>query len=200
MGARTHAARARVVAARADLLDEVARLEASGRSAIDLPAKARENPVETAALAAGSAFLLLGGPRRVLRALRRAVRGPAAELPPSLLPDEVERTLRKLGSDGEKVRGTLEREFARFLEERSAKGREKDLSETVGGLLSSLLEPAAKRAGRQLAEGLFSPEGPSFGPALERARARWARERAAGGPPSGDQASDEASAGGADRG
>lgn len=195
MGARTHAARAEVVAARAGLLDEVARLEASGRSAIDLPAKARENPVETAALAAGSAFLLLGGPRRVLRALRRAVRGPAPELPLSLLPDEVERTLRRLGSDGEKVRGTLEREFARFLEERTAKGREKDLSETVGGLLSSLLEPAAKRAGRQLAEGLFSPQGPSFGPALERARARWSGERA-----SDDQVPDETSAGGADRG
>lgn len=195
MGARTHAARAEVVAARAGLIDEVARLEASGRSAIDLPAKARENPIEAAALAAGSAFLLLGGPRRVLRALRRAVRGPAPELPPSLLPDEVERTLRKLGRDGDKVRGTLERDFARFLEERTAKGREKDLSETVGGLLSSLLEPAAKRAGKQLAEQLFSPEGSSFGPALERARSRWSGERA-----SEDQVPDETSAGGADRG
>lgn len=107
MGARTDAARAEVVAARLGLRTEVDRLEASGRSAVDIPAKVRREPVKTAGLAAGAAFLVAGGPKRVLRGVRRAVLGPEPPLPKSMLPDEVEKTLRKMGSDGDRIRGTL---------------------------------------------------------------------------------------------
>jgi hypothetical protein len=54
-----------------------------------------------AGAAAGAAFLLLGGPGRALRGLRKAVFGPEADLPKSMLPPEVEKTLKKLGPDGE---------------------------------------------------------------------------------------------------
>ena len=38
-------------------------------------------------------------------------------LPPSMLPDEIEKTLRKLGDDGDKVRGALERDFAAYAKQ-----------------------------------------------------------------------------------
>ena len=79
------------------------------------PARVRREPVKTVGLAAGATFLLTGGPTRVLRRVRRAIWGPDVDLPKSLLPDAVERTLRRLGSDGDRVRGTIEREFAEYV-------------------------------------------------------------------------------------
>ena len=67
MGARTDAARAEVVASRAALLDEVQRLEAAARAAVDIPGKVRRAPAKTAGLAAGTAFVVLGGPQRLYR-------------------------------------------------------------------------------------------------------------------------------------
>ena len=50
---------------------------------------------------AGPAFLVLGGPRRVFRAGKRAVTGAPEPLPESMLPEEIEKTLRELGDDGD---------------------------------------------------------------------------------------------------
>ncbi len=172
MGARTDAARTEVLAAREGLQDEVVRLEAAGRAAMDIPARLRNDPVKVGGAAAGAAFLLLGGPKRILRGARRAIFGKPADPPPSMLPDEVEAVLRKLGSDGDRVRGTLEREFARFLEERAPERRERDIAGLFGGLLANVLRPASVRAGREFAERLFDPDGPSFAEGLRKARAR----------------------------
>lgn len=186
MGAPTDAARTEVVAARADVLaaqdevlaarrgleDEVVRLEASARAAVDIPARLRRQPAKVLGAAGGAAFLLLGGPKRVLRRARRAVFGPDADLPKSMLPDEVEKTLRKMGSDGDRVRGTLEKEFAKYLETTAPDRRDRDLVGVATGLLANLLKPASVRAGRQFAERLFDPDGPSFAEGLRRARTR----------------------------
>ena len=180
MGAHTDAARAEVLAARDGLATEVDRLEASGRAALDIPARARRQPAKMAGAAAGAAFLLLGGPGRVARGIRRSIFGPAAELPKSMLPNEVQKTLRKLGSDGERVRGTLEREFAEYLEEKAPQRRDRDLGAAATGMLVSILKPVSIRFGRQLAERLFDPDAPSFAEGLRRARAR----QAAGAPAS----------------
>ena len=174
MGARTDAARAEVVAARGGLVDEVVRLEASGRAAVDLPAHVRRAPAKAAGAAAGAAFLLLGGPGRVVRGVRRAVRGPQADLPKSLLPNEVERTLRKLGSDGDRVRGALERDFARYLDEKAPERGDRDLGAVAAVLLSNIAKPVTAKAGRELAARLFRADGPGFDAALEQARARMA--------------------------
>ena len=172
MGARTDAARAEVLAARAGLDDELLRLEASGRAAVDIPARLRREPAKVLGTAGGAAFLLLGGPKRVLKGVRGALFGSKEDVPASMLPPEVERTLKKLGADGDKVRGTLEREFAAFLEERSQLRRDRDLVAIAGGVLANLLRPASIRAGREFAERLFDPDGPSFADGLRKARAR----------------------------
>ncbi|MEO8208474.1 MAG: hypothetical protein ABI598_05515 [Chloroflexota bacterium] len=185
MGARTDAARAEVLAARDGLEAKVVGLEAAGRAAIDIPARFRKEPVKVGGAAAGAAFFLLGGPKRMFRGVRRAVFGAPDPMPKSMLPDEIEAVLRKLGPDGDRVRATLEREFARFLEQKSAKVRERDLTGMAGGLLSSALGPASVRLGREFAERLFDPDGPSFADGLRKARARM---DAAGGSARKDSA------------
>lgn len=179
MAARTDAARAEVLAARAGVESELVRLEAAGRAAIDIPARVRREPVKVVGAATGAAFLLFGGPKRLLRGLRRAVKGPDADLPPSLLPPQVERALRALGSDGDRVRGTLEREFARYLDATAPARRERDLMGTISTLLGNILRPASVRAGRRLAEQLFDPDGPSFEAGLAKARERVERTKGA---------------------
>lgn len=172
MGTRTDAARAEVLAARAGLGEELIRLEASGRAAVDIPARLRREPAKVAGTAVGAAFLLLGGPGRVVRSARRAIFGADAELPKSMLPPEVDKALRKLGTDGEKVRGTLEREFADYLEEKAPARKERDLGAAAGGIVASLLKPVSIRLGRQLAERMLDPDGPSFADGIRRARSR----------------------------
>ncbi|MEZ0239197.1 MAG: hypothetical protein ACAH65_00220 [Chloroflexota bacterium] len=175
MGANTDAARAEVLAARDGLATEVERLEAAGRAAVDIPARVRREPAKMAGAAAGAAFLLLGGPGRVVRGIRRSIFGPDAELPKSMLPDEVQKTLKKLGSDGERVRGTLEREFADYLEEKAPERRDRDLGAAATGMLVSILKPVSVRFGKQLAERLLDPDAPSFADGLRKAQVRQAR-------------------------
>lgn len=175
MGARTDAARAKVLARRAELTEELVRLEASGRAAVDVSARIRRAPAQTVGAAAGAAFLLLGGPGRLVRRVKRVVFGAGDELPRSMLPAEVDAVLRSLGSDGERVRSTIEREFARYLEDHSEARRERDLGSTAATVLANLVRPASARAGRQLAEKLFDPDGPGFADALAKARERRGR-------------------------
>ena len=172
MGARTDAARAEVVASRQLLLDEAVRLEAAGRSAIDIPAKIRRSPGKTAALAAGTAFIALGGPKKTYRAVRRAVLGPKADLPKSMLPEQIDKALRSLGDDGDRVRGLLEREFVDYLEKNKPVREARDLRGTISELGGNLLRPATAKAGKRLAEELFRPEGGSFNQVMDRIQAR----------------------------
>lgn len=172
MGARTDAARAEVLAAREGLDEELVRLEAAGRAAVDIPARLRREPAKVLGAAGGAAFLLLGGPKRIAKGVRRAILGPKADIPKSMLPPEVEKTLKKLGPDGEKVRGTLEREFAAYLDEKAPQRRERDLSTTAATLLGGVLKPVTERLGRQLAERAFDPDGFTFAEGMRRARER----------------------------
>jgi hypothetical protein len=179
VGARTDAARAEVVARRQLLLDEVVRLEAAGRSAVDIPGKIRRSPGKTAALAAGTAFMVLGGPKRTFRAVRRLVLGPKADLPESMLPKEIDRALRALGDDGNQVRGAIERGFADYLERSRPEREARHFRGTVTELGGNLLRPVSAEAGKRLAKGLFAAEGGGFAEAMKRIQSRR-EERAAG--------------------
>jgi hypothetical protein len=172
VGTRTDAALAQVLAARAEFEGEVDRLEAAGRAAVDIPAKVKANPAKTAGLAAGGAFLALGGPKRLFRRAKRAVTGKEEELPSELLPKDVEKALRKIGSDGRQVRGTLERDFAKYLEERQKERQKEGLTAAITAMAVAALRPVVTRGGKQLAQRLLDPNGPSFQEQLERIKAR----------------------------
>ena len=189
MGTRTDAALAQVVAARADFDTELDRLEAAGRAAVDIPAKIRREPVKAAGVVAAGAFLAVGGPKRLFRRARRAIRGEEEPLPKSLLPDEIEKTVRKLGSDGKQVRGTLEREFAKYLDERAKERKKEGLTAAAAALALGVLRPVTIRAGKSLAERMMNPDAPSFAEELEKIRTRRGKEEAgepdAGAGPAG---------------
>lgn len=175
MATETDAARDRVLAARSALGEELEALEASAREAVDIPAKIRRSPAKAAAIAGSAGFVALGGPKRLFGRARRAVFGPTADLPKRMLPDEIEKTLKKLGDDGEKVRGALERDFATY-----AKEAEKDRGITP--LLSTAIaKPLLSRAGRAAAEWFFRTDEEGFQARLsevkERAKDEVAKRR-----------------------
>lgn len=172
MGASTDAARAEVLASRQLLLVEVGRLEAAGRSAIDIPAKIRKSPVQTVALIAATGFVVLGGPKKTFQAARRAIFGPKADLPKSMLPEQIEKALKALGDDGNVVRGALEREFVDYLEMNKGVREKRDLKGTVSELGGNILRPVSSEVGKRLAGELFKPEGGSFNSVMDRIQAR----------------------------
>jgi hypothetical protein len=161
------AARDRVLAARSELAEQIDLLEASARAAGAIPAKIRRSPAKAAALVGGVGFLALKGPQRLFRFAREQIRGEPEPLPKRLLPDEVEKTLRKLGDDGEKVRGALERDFAAYAK-KSANERQ-----AVGSvLLLALGRPIAARAARAIGDAIFSPNPQDFSTRLAQVRER----------------------------
>lgn len=182
MGTRTDAALAEVVAARADVAEQVDRLEAAGRAAVDVPAKVKANPAKAAGIAAGGAFLAVGGPKRLFRRARRAITGKEADLPSELLPKDVEKALRKIGTDGSKVRGTLERDFAKYLDERAKERKKEGVTAAITAVALSALRPIAIRSGRQIAERMLDPNGPAFAEQLEKIRERRRSGGGSGAP------------------
>jgi hypothetical protein len=113
MAETTSDARHEVDGARTAASVELDQLGSSVRETFDIPTRLRKDPVRTAALGGGAAFLLLGGPRRVLKAVERRV-FPRRRVK-RLLPDEVDASAARLGHDGEDVRNHLERDFAAYL-------------------------------------------------------------------------------------
>jgi hypothetical protein len=189
VGTRTDAALAQVVAARADFGDQVDRLEAAGRAAVDVPAKVRANPAKAAGIAAGGAFLAVGGPKRLFRRARRAITGKEEELPSELLPKDVEKALKKIGTDGRKVRGALERDFAKYLDDRQKERKKEGVTAAITGVALSALRPIAIRSGRQIAERMLDPNGPAFAEQLQKIRER---RRSGGGSSGGSGAPGDA--------
>ena len=178
MGTRTDAALAEVLAAREGLAEEIDRPEAAGRAAVDIPAKIRRSPAKAAAIAGGGAFLVLGGPKRVYRKARKAVTGREdAPLPKSLLPKDIDKALRKIGSDGDEVRGTIERDFAKYLDVRAKERRKEGIQAATIGILTAALRPIGIRAGKQIAERMLNPDPAAFDEQLRKVRDRTAAAR-----------------------
>jgi ElaB/YqjD/DUF883 family membrane-anchored ribosome-binding protein len=167
------AARDRVLTARSELASELDGLEASARAAVDIPARIRESPAKAAAIAGAAGFLLLNGPTRVYRFVRKAVTGSPAPMPKRMLPKEIEKTLRSLGDDGEKVRGTIERDFADY-----AKKAEKNRRGLLSAVLLALVRPLVTRGAKAAGEYLLSPSREGAGTRLDEVRA-LAQRRAA---------------------
>ena len=166
---------AEVAAARASLFDEAERLEASGRAALDVGASIRRDPVRIAGLAAGTGFVLAGGPQRAWRFVRGRIRPRAAE---AVLPPTLDRVFASMGEDGPQAA----RELVGLL---GAAGRPVSRrGSRLGGLISgSVFFPLGLRWGRQLAAKLTEIEPDDFERQLRAVKARnAAAAKAAAGP------------------
>lgn len=171
MASEQDAARDRVLAARADFEAQVELLGASGRAAVDIPARVRESPAKAAAVVGAVGFLALKGPQRIFGSVRRAIWGEPEPMPKRMLPADVEKTLRKLGDDGEKVGAALERDFADYA--RKAHKEREGLKSIV---LLAVVRPLLGRAAKSVGDALFSPDSEGVS-----ARLREVRERAVHG-------------------
>ena len=171
MATEQDAARERVLAARASLAREVQELGTAGRAAVDIPAHVKRSPAKAAAIAGGLGFVALKGPQRIYRAIRTRIWGEPAELPRRMLPDEIEKTLRKLGDDGDKVRGALERDFADY-----AKRSQKEKQGLKSILLLAVVRPLVGRGARAAGDLLFTPTPGGLSGRLEAMRERVAGE------------------------
>jgi hypothetical protein len=178
----TDAARQEVLRAREELLEEFVRLGASARAAVDIPARVRANPVKTAAAVGSASFLVVGGPKRVFRGLKRIVRGPAPAYPTSMLPEEIEKVVRSLGGDGDKVRGALERDFAAYATSK----KRSDRSFWRNAIYAGFVLPVGSQVTRVVMNQLLQPDREGFGEWLGKIRARLAPE------PPDDQGSGDA--------
>lgn len=165
-------ARERVLEARAQVAEELTTLEASGRAAIDIKARVRQNPAKVAAVIGGVGFLALKGPQRIFRGVRQKVFGAPPPLPEAMLPDEIEKSLRKLGKDGDKIRGTLERDFADYAKKSQ---KQRDGLRTI--ILLSALRPLLKKGVETGVGFLVNPDKENFATRLEQVRERLERER-----------------------
>jgi hypothetical protein len=168
------AARADALAAREALGEELVRLEASARAAVDVKAKVKKHPVKAAGLVGGAAFLAVKGPKRVFRGAKRLVVGPPEPLPKAMLPDEIERSLRQLGEDGDHVRGLLERSFASYLETTKPQLKQSSLRGAATIAAVAFLRPIVLGYSKKLAKDIFETETPAYESQLARVRERMA--------------------------
>lgn len=167
------AARAEVRASREGMGDEIERLEAAARAAVDVKAKIKRNPGRAAGAVAGVGFLAVGGPGKVFRGARTAIFGKPDPLPKAMLPDEIEKALKALGPDGAKVRGSIERNFAAYLEQSAPERKGRDLKSTLAFLVLPTARVVILRFGRQFIEEALSTKG-GFDEQLTKVRARRA--------------------------
>src|SRR4051794_24548494 len=95
MATATEESRRSLIDAREHLAEDLDEFSSAVRSAVDIPAKIRRNPLQTAGLAAGAGFLALGGPKRVLRGVVHRVRPQTRRPHEGLLPKDIEKVVKK---------------------------------------------------------------------------------------------------------
>jgi hypothetical protein len=163
---------AEVLAARGALFHEGERLEAAARSAMDVKASIRRDPVRIAGLAAGTGFVLASGPQRVWRIARDRIR-PRQTGP--VLPPTLDRIFSGLGADGPEAAKELVGLIGASGRPASRRGSR------IGGLISgSVFLPLGLRFGRQLAAKLTEIDPDGFERNLRQVRARRAAASAGG--------------------
>lgn len=169
MASEQDAARDRVLAARAELGEQVQALQASARAAADVPAHIKRNPVKAAAVAGTAGFVVLKGPQRLFRAVRRRLPGYQEPLAQRVLPEEVEKRLRRLGKDGDKVRAALERDYAGYIHTHETERRG-----AATAMLLAAARPLLIRGAKSVAQALASPDSSELGRRLAEVRGRAA--------------------------
>lgn len=172
-------ARREVDAAREALVAEYSTLGKSARDAVDIPAKIRRAPAQSAALAGGAAFLALGGPGRVFGRVKRRIGGAPPPLPKSMLPEEVDKALRGLGGNGDAVRGVLERSFADYLDTRGS-FVQRSVRTAATDAVTSTIRLGGRAVGLTLVRRLLAGETDQIDGMIARARKLAERKGADG--------------------
>jgi len=158
-----------VIEARAALGADLDQLTWSARSSVDIPSKIRKYPLQTAAVAGSAGFLLVGGPKRVLRAAVGRVRPRKRRPHEGLLPDDISKLISKKGGpQSPEIQEALENDFADYLRQ---KGHEQPASaeQSFWKTYDALIGPLGAVASQQLVRRLFKPTAdepkPDKGPA-----------------------------------
>lgn len=160
MATATEEARRQVIAAREALGGELDEFTSAARSAVDIPAKIRKNPLKTASLVAGAGFLGVGGPKRVLKAVGSRVRPRTRRPHEGLLPKEIDQVVKKKAGDhAPEIQGALEDDFARYLKRKGDAGAtEPSGSTSFWKTYDSILGRFGPIVTKQLAERLFTAD------------------------------------------
>ena len=144
---------------------------------MDVPAKIRRSPGKAAAIAGGTAFVVLGGPRRVFRAGQAGGHGRArAAARVDAARGGREDAARRWATTATKVRGALERDFAAY-----AKQAQRDRASVRTLLLLTVARPllSAATQGRG-ASWLFRTDDEGFQARLAQIRERDRSAQTAG--------------------
>jgi hypothetical protein len=133
----------------------------SAQAAMDIPAHIRRNPVKAAAVAGGAGFLVVGGPRRLLRAMGKRVVPRRRDAYQGLLPEEIRKILRESGVPREaEIEAALEADFAEYLR-RKGKVQEKQPPNAVRSFWRTydvLVGPLGKAGAHTLVERILAAE------------------------------------------
>jgi len=175
MGETLAETRVEVEAQRADVEQTVGRLRDRVKRALDLRAKLQTNPLLYGGLAAGAAFLVVGGPRRLLHAARRRATPTRGEQAYDALPRAMQRWVDAVaggaGSHGGDARRLLSEELQRWrhepLSRKQARALAKAASEgppgpsrTVWRVLETVATMASAAIARRAIERFLSGDLP----------------------------------------
>ena len=154
MATATEEARRKVIEAREALGGELDEFTSAARSAVDIPAKIRKNPLKAAGLVAGAGFLGVGGPKRVLKAVGQKVRPRTRRPHEGLLPKEIDQVVKKKGGpNSEEIERALEDDFADYLKKKGeADATEPSAARSLWKTYDTILGPLGVLAAKQLAQ------------------------------------------------
>ncbi len=170
MEATTKQAHQEVAAARKALGHELDELRLATRSAVDIPAKVKRNPVKTVGLLGGAGFLAVGGPKRVIQAIERRVRPAKKDRLKGILPKDIEKLVDKTASNAEDVRQRLEQDFYDWMSKKRPQQAPATARQSFWKTYDSFLGPLGALGAKAMAEKLFAADTKRTKPGGERER------------------------------
>ena len=152
-------AMAELDAARAGVAQSLDQLTSATQSALDVPAKIRRNPVKTAALVGGTGFLLVGGPRRVVRLVGRRIFPRRPDPYAGILPPEIEKVLKDTGvAKDPEVRRALDEDFAEYLKNKGKYQPEPNAAASFWRTFDRVAGPLGTAGARVMVQRLMEAE------------------------------------------
>jgi hypothetical protein len=160
MATPTEESRRQVIRAREDLGDGLDDLTLAFRSAIDIPAKIRKNPLQTAGLAAGAGFLAVGGPKKVIRAAVHRIRPSTRRPHEGLLPNDIDKVVkRKGGARSDEIETALENDFADYLKHKGkVTASEPNAQKSLWKTYDTIVGPLGALVAKQLVDRLAAAD------------------------------------------